>query len=82
MENSHIPQEVLFARGIRRNTRRLDHLVSEERLVADLLIKKLSPCSDEELQNLKTIYPETSGFIDSFIESRKENTEIEAKNDD
>jgi len=45
MENNHIPQEVLFARGIRRNTRRLDHLVSEERIVADILIKKLSPCS-------------------------------------
>ena len=79
MGNNHIPQDVLFARQIRRHIRRLEHLFSEEQFVADLLIKKLSPCSDEELQNLKTIYPETSGFIDSFIESRKENTEIEAK---
>jgi hypothetical protein len=71
MENNHIPQEVLFARGIRRNTRRLDHLVSEERIVADILIKKLSPCSVEELNNLKVIYPETSRFIDIFSEIYK-----------
>ena len=70
METNHIPQEVLFARSIRRHIRRLAHVVSEEHLVTDILIRKLSPCSDEELKNLKVIYPETSRFIDSFIESK------------
>jgi len=42
MENNHIPQEC-FIRSWHscRNTRRLDHLVSEERIVADILIKKV-----------------------------------------
>jgi hypothetical protein len=71
MEANHIPAEVLFARDIRRHVRRLDHLFSEEHLIADILIKKLSPCSDEDLKNLKVIYPETTRFIDSFIESKE-----------
>jgi len=72
MENNHIPQEVLFARGIRRHVRRLDHVVSEEYLVAELLTKKLWNLTAEELKNLKVIYPETSRFIDAFIESKRE----------
>jgi len=67
MEINHIPQEVLFGRGIRRHIRRLEHLFSEEQFVADLLIKKLSPLSNAELQNLKAIYPEVSKFIDAFV---------------
>ena len=42
METNHIPQEVLFARSIRRHIRRLAHVISEERLVAGLLIKNCS----------------------------------------
>ena len=71
MQTNHIPQEILFARGIRRNIRRLDHVISEQGLVAELLIKKLGPLSNEELKNLKVIYPETSRFVDAFIESRE-----------
>jgi hypothetical protein len=71
MQTNHIPQEVLFARGIRRHIRRLEHLFSEERLVADVLISKLSSCNDEALRNLKVIYPETSQFIDAFVESKE-----------
>jgi hypothetical protein len=71
METNHIPQEVLFARGIRRHIRRLEHLFSEENIVVDILIQKLSPCRDKELQNLKVIYPETSRFIDVFSEIYK-----------
>ena len=71
MQTNHIPKQVLFARGIRRHIRRLDHVISEQHLVAELIVRKLWPLSNEELKNLKVIYPETSRFVDAFIESRE-----------
>ena len=54
MQTNHIPQEILFARSIRRHIRRLAHVVSEEHLVTELLIKKLSPFQRGRIEKFKS----------------------------
>jgi hypothetical protein len=66
--NQGIPKEVLFARSIRRSVRRLDHVISEENIVGELLVRKLWHLTDEQLKILKQNCPEVSQFVDVFIE--------------
>ena len=85
--------QVAFAENLHRSIKRvnkafraeeiliqkLEGAKKEKEIATDLIFDKLLPVSDDELKILARNYPDTESFINIFIETRKENAEIEAK---
>jgi hypothetical protein len=85
--------QVAFAENLHRSIKRvnkafraeeiliqkLEGAKKEKEIATDLIFDKLLPVSDDELKILARNYPDVESFINIFIETRKENAEIEAK---
>ena len=85
--------QVAFAENLHRSIKRvnkafraeeiliqkLEAAQTEKQIATDLIFDKLLPVSDDELKILARNYPDVESFINIFIETRKENAEIEAK---